>query len=57
MHDIIDLGHAVIEALNDYPNQDPAELVEELVRVMARDEELSFSDETRLLDTVWDLLN
>ena len=54
---IVGIADAVVEAMEDFPSQDPAELVDELVKVFAADEELSHSDTERLRDLVWHLVS
>ena len=47
------LADSVIEALSDYPTYDSSEIIDELVAVFARDEELTRSQTEQLRDYVW----
>lgn len=51
-----EIAEAICESMDDYPNQDPAEIVDEMVRVWSADEELTMQETEQLRDQVWDLV-
>lgn len=53
---ITELAEGIAEAFDDYPQSNPAEIVDELVRVWAADAELTHSETERLRDEAWDLV-
>ena len=55
MDDIKELAEQAVDALADYPHQDPSEIIEEIVAVIAREEGLTRSQTTLLYDCASDL--
>ena len=51
------MAEYVASTVLEYSNQDPAEVLDEMVRIMEESEELSYSDAMRLRDYAWDLVN
>ena len=51
------MAEEIADTAEEYQDSDPAEVVEELVRIYAADEELTYSDEARLRDAAWDMVN
>lgn len=55
--DISDYAKEIANTLEDYPDSDPAEVVEELVRIYSIEENMSQADEDLLRSEAWDMAN